>query len=139
MLYCAQKSLTGVLKTHSIEFPLFEQAWHTGRISNRHSHGTERDCWEREAATSDEECLQEMLERLPSPWRSSSNRWVIACSSPSLTDATRSRLAGCHQDWTSLWSCCLSGAEDDAIMSSAGEQLPDDARPTEWMNDSTLF
>ena len=50
---------------HGMGFPSFKQAWQENRISNRHSYEVERDYWEWEAATTDEERLQEMLESLP--------------------------------------------------------------------------
>jgi len=50
---------------YDMEFPAFKQAWQEGRISDRHSYEVECDYWEWEAATTDEERLQEMLESLP--------------------------------------------------------------------------
>jgi hypothetical protein len=50
---------------YGMQFPDFQQAWQGGRISNRHSYEVERDYWEWEAATTDEERLQEMLASLP--------------------------------------------------------------------------
>lgn len=49
---------------YGMEFPAFKQAWQQDRISNKHSYEVERDYWEWEAATTDEERLQEMLESL---------------------------------------------------------------------------
>lgn len=50
---------------YGMDFSAFKEAWIEGRISNRHSFEVERDYWEWEAATTDEERLQEMLESLP--------------------------------------------------------------------------
>jgi len=50
---------------YGMEFPAFKQAWQEGRISDKFSFEVERDYWEWEAATTDEERLQEMLESLP--------------------------------------------------------------------------
>jgi hypothetical protein len=52
-------------RRYGMEFSAFKQAWQEGRISNRYSYEVERDYWEWEAATTDEERLQEMLESLP--------------------------------------------------------------------------
>jgi len=49
---------------YGMEFNAFKQAWQEGRISNKHSYHVERDYWEWEAAVTDEERLQEMLESL---------------------------------------------------------------------------
>jgi hypothetical protein len=50
---------------YGIEFPAFKQAWQENRIPSKHSYEVERDYWEWEAATTDAERLQEMLESLP--------------------------------------------------------------------------
>ena len=50
---------------YGMEFSSFKKAWQEGLISERHSYEVERDYWEWEAATTDEERLQEMLESLP--------------------------------------------------------------------------
>jgi hypothetical protein len=50
---------------YGMEFSVFKQAWQEGRIADRHSYEVERDYWEWEAAVTDEERLQEMLESLP--------------------------------------------------------------------------
>ena len=49
---------------YGMDFNAFKQAWQEGRISNKHSYQVERDYWEWEAAVTDEERLQEMLESL---------------------------------------------------------------------------
>lgn len=50
---------------YGMDFNAFKQAWQEGRISNKYSYQVERDYWEWEAAATDEERLQEMLESLP--------------------------------------------------------------------------
>jgi len=50
---------------YGMEFSAFKQAWQEGGISDKHSYEVERDYWEWEAAMTDEERLQEMLESLP--------------------------------------------------------------------------
>ncbi|MGC9335718.1 MAG: hypothetical protein ACP5JJ_16345 [Anaerolineae bacterium] len=60
---CAQQEL--YRQRYGMEFSAFKQSWQEGRISDRHSYEVERDYWEWEAATTDEERLQEMLESLP--------------------------------------------------------------------------
>jgi hypothetical protein len=50
---------------YGMEFNAFKQAWHEDSISDKHSYQVERDYWEWEAAATDEERLQEMLESLP--------------------------------------------------------------------------
>ncbi len=50
---------------YGMEFPAFKQAWQEGLVADKHSYEVERDYWEWEAATTDEERLQEMLESLP--------------------------------------------------------------------------
>jgi hypothetical protein len=50
---------------YGMEFSAFKEAWQEGRIADSHSYDVERDYWEWEAATTDEERLQEMLQSLP--------------------------------------------------------------------------
>ena len=50
---------------YDMDFSAFKQAWQEDRISNKHSYQVECDYWEWEAAVTDEERLQEMLESLP--------------------------------------------------------------------------
>ena len=50
---------------YGMEFSAFKEAWQAGRIADRHSYDVERDYWEWEAATTDVERLQEMLQSLP--------------------------------------------------------------------------
>jgi hypothetical protein len=50
---------------YGMDFNAFKQAWQEGHISNKHSYQVERDYWEWEAAVTDEERLQEMIESLP--------------------------------------------------------------------------
>jgi hypothetical protein len=50
---------------YAMDFDTFKQSWQQGRISDRHSYEVERDYWEWEAAVTDQERLQEMLESLP--------------------------------------------------------------------------
>lgn len=50
---------------YGVDFYAFQQAWQKGQLAGKHSYEVERDYWEWEAAITDEECLQQMLERLP--------------------------------------------------------------------------
>ena len=50
---------------YAMDFDTFKQSWQQGQISDRHSYKVERDYWEWEAAVTDEERLQEMIESLP--------------------------------------------------------------------------
>ena len=50
---------------YSMDFEAFRQAWHEGRIPGEHTYEVERDYWEWEAAVTDEQRLEEMLESLP--------------------------------------------------------------------------
>jgi hypothetical protein len=54
----------GFEQRYGMEFAAFRQAWQEGRIPNAHSHQVEQDYWEWEAATTDEQQLQRMLETL---------------------------------------------------------------------------
>lgn len=47
-----------------MDFAAFQQAWQEGRIPDGHSHPVEKDYWEWEAAITDEQQLQWMLETL---------------------------------------------------------------------------
>jgi hypothetical protein len=49
---------------YNMDFVAFKGAWDEGCIANKHSYEVERDYWEWEAATTDEERLRQMLERL---------------------------------------------------------------------------
>jgi hypothetical protein len=48
---------------YKMDFETFKRAWNEGQIPNKHSYEVERDCWEWEAAVTDERQLREMLER----------------------------------------------------------------------------
>jgi len=50
---------------YGMDFQAFQQAWQTGQLADMHSYEVERDYWEWEAAITDEERLQQMLESLP--------------------------------------------------------------------------
>lgn len=50
---------------YGLVFGAFKQSWQEGRIANQHSYEVEHDYWEWEAAVTDQERLQQMLERLP--------------------------------------------------------------------------
>ena len=50
---------------YNMDFQSFQQAWHAGRIENKHSYEVERDYWEWEATVTDEERLSQMLGSLP--------------------------------------------------------------------------
>ena len=49
---------------YGMDFPAFKQAWQQGRVAGQHSYAVERDYWEWEAAVTDAERLQRMLESL---------------------------------------------------------------------------
>jgi hypothetical protein len=49
---------------YKMDFATFKQAWNEGDIPDKHSYEVERDYWEWEAAVTDEERLQHMLENL---------------------------------------------------------------------------
>jgi hypothetical protein len=49
---------------YKMDFPTFKQAWNEGHIADKHSYEVEHDYWEWEAAITDEERLQHMLESL---------------------------------------------------------------------------
>jgi hypothetical protein len=49
---------------YGMDFAAFKQAWDEGHIADKHSYQVERDYREWEAATTDEERLHQMLERL---------------------------------------------------------------------------
>lgn len=49
---------------YNMDFAAFKRAWDEDRIANKHSYKVERDYWEWEAATTDEERLRQMLESL---------------------------------------------------------------------------
>lgn len=51
-------------RRYGMDFQVFKQAWHEGRIENDHSYEVERDYWEWEATITDEERLYQMLESL---------------------------------------------------------------------------
>jgi hypothetical protein len=40
---------------HGMDFQAFQQAWHDGRVADKHSYEVERDYWEWEATVADEE------------------------------------------------------------------------------------
>lgn len=61
----ARKQREAFERQYGMDFRAFEQAWDEGRIADRHSYEVERDYWEWEAAASDEDRLQQMLETLP--------------------------------------------------------------------------
>jgi hypothetical protein len=50
---------------YELDFDGFKQNWQEGRIADQHSYEVERDYWEWEAAVTDQERLQQMLEQLP--------------------------------------------------------------------------
>jgi len=49
---------------YGMGFVAFRRAWQEGHIASGHSFEVERDYWEWEAAVSDEEQLEQMLESL---------------------------------------------------------------------------
>ena len=49
---------------YNMDFAAFKQAWNEGHIANKHSYEVEHDYWEWEAATTDEERMHQMFERL---------------------------------------------------------------------------
>jgi len=50
---------------YRMNFEDFKKAWDKGRIPNKHSYEVERDYWEWEAAMTDRQRFQDMLEQLP--------------------------------------------------------------------------
>jgi hypothetical protein len=60
----ARQERGGFEQRYEMDFSAFQQAWQAGRIPNAHSHEVERDYWEWEAAVTDEQQLQRMLDTL---------------------------------------------------------------------------
>lgn len=60
----AREQQEGFELHYGMNFVVFKQLWHTGAIANQHSYEVEQDYWEWEAAVTDEERLQQMLESL---------------------------------------------------------------------------
>jgi hypothetical protein len=60
----ARQEREGFERRYEMEFAAFQQAWQEGRIPNAHSHQVEQDYWQWEAAITDEQALQRMLETL---------------------------------------------------------------------------
>ena len=50
---------------YQMTFAAFQQEWQEDRVPDKHSYEVERDYWEWEAAVTDEQRLEEMLEELP--------------------------------------------------------------------------
>lgn len=50
---------------YELDFEGFKQGWQEGGIANPHAYEVERDYWEWEAAVTDQERLQKMLDQLP--------------------------------------------------------------------------
>jgi hypothetical protein len=50
---------------YGMDFAAFERAWQADQIANKHSYEVEHDYWEWEAAETDRQRLQHMLESLP--------------------------------------------------------------------------
>ena len=61
----AERQRKGFEERYQMSFEAFKQAWHEGRIADKHAYETERDYWEWEAAVTDEQRLHERLEELP--------------------------------------------------------------------------
>ncbi|MFN2244286.1 MAG: hypothetical protein ACK2U2_18485 [Anaerolineae bacterium] len=51
-------------RRYGSDFATFQVAWQEGRIPDAHSHQVEQDYWEWEAAVTDEQQLQRMLDTL---------------------------------------------------------------------------
>jgi hypothetical protein len=60
----AQQERGGFEQRYGMDFAAFRQAWQEGHIPNAHSHQVEQDYWQWEAAVTDEQQLQRMLETL---------------------------------------------------------------------------
>jgi hypothetical protein len=60
----ARQEREGFERRYEMEFAAFQQAWQEGCIPNAHSHQVEQDYWQWEAAITDEQALQRMLETL---------------------------------------------------------------------------
>lgn len=60
----AQQERDGFERRYGMDFATFQRAWRAGQIPNAHSHQVEQDYWEWEAAITDEEQLQRMLDTL---------------------------------------------------------------------------
>jgi hypothetical protein len=50
---------------YGMDFQAFKQAWQEGRVADKYSYEAEQDYWEWEAAVTDAERLQQMLDSLP--------------------------------------------------------------------------
>lgn len=55
----------GFEQRYAQDFTAFRQAWQEGRIPNQYTYEVEQDYWEWEAAVSDEQRLQQLLDDLP--------------------------------------------------------------------------
>lgn len=60
----ARDERDGFERRYGMDFAAFQQAWQGERIPDAHSHPVEQDYWEWEAAITDEQQLQRMLETL---------------------------------------------------------------------------
>ena len=61
----AARSRIAFEQQYGIDFEAFRQAWEEDRVADKHSYDVERDYWEWEAAVTDEQRLNQMIERLP--------------------------------------------------------------------------
>ncbi|MFZ2359959.1 MAG: hypothetical protein WA040_11505 [Anaerolineae bacterium] len=60
----AARSRLAFEQQYGIDFEAFRQAWEEDRVADKHSYDVGRDYWEWEAAVTDEQRLQQMIERL---------------------------------------------------------------------------
>jgi hypothetical protein len=60
----AERQLAAFESKYRMPFEAFQQAWNEDRIPDKHSYEVERDYWEWEAATTDRQKLQELLDML---------------------------------------------------------------------------
>jgi hypothetical protein len=60
----ARDERDGFERRYGMGFAAFQHAWQEGRVPNAHSHEVEQDYWQWEAAVSDEQQLERMLETL---------------------------------------------------------------------------
>jgi hypothetical protein len=52
-------------QTHyGMDFAVFKEAWHAGKIANKHTYEVEKDYWEWESAVEDDKKLRQLLDEL---------------------------------------------------------------------------
>lgn len=61
----AREQREGFEQRYGMDFAVFKLAWEEGRVPNKRAYEVERDYWAWEAAITDEQRSQKMLDSLP--------------------------------------------------------------------------